>query len=175
MNKPCSGSPVRRAQAQPSAAKRSQAQPSAAQGGFAALEQVLDRRLVDQHTLASGAQLDHAAIKPLHGAVDLFAVFKHHGHLGLLLHLLLKVEGFRMRTLRDRRAIAHGMAQRVFSVHAIVASFGLGKVRTNQLPCAVKGALFGFAAAFFQGVQEECPRGGVLRGCKRNVPSFFAQ
>ncbi len=59
--------------------------------------EVLDGGFVDQHAVASHPHLHGALVVPLDKALQMFPVFQHNRHLGLLLHLLLEVEGFGVR------------------------------------------------------------------------------
>jgi hypothetical protein len=122
---------------------------SAVRVRFAGLVQVLDACLVDQHTIAPGAQLYDALVIPLDDAVDLLAVFEHHRHLGLLLHLFLEIECLGMRAFGCSVDVGnHRVGQRIFRVHGVAAALrGRRQMRSDELARSVERIVFSAGCA----------------------------
>ncbi len=70
---------------------------------FASFIEVFNARFVDERP-TSMSDLDRVAVVPLDVSFQLFSIFKHKAHQRLCLDLLLKIEGFRMRTLMTDRS-----------------------------------------------------------------------
>jgi len=115
----------------------------------AGLVEVLDRGLVNQDAGAAGAELHGASVVPLNDAVQLFSVLEDDGHLGLLLHLLLEVEGFGVGAFRGSVGIGdHGVRERIFGVHGIAAALYGRQGWTHQLAGSVEGVVLDAGCGF---------------------------
>jgi hypothetical protein len=115
---------------------------------FAGLVEIFDAGLIDHHAGASRTQLYDALVVPLDDAVKLLSVFKDDGHLGLLLHLLLKIEGLGVRTLGRSMAVGNqGVGERIFGVHGVTAALGRRKMGADQLARSVERIVFGACCA----------------------------
>ena len=77
---------------------------------LAGFEDVADAVFVDQHVgLAAATDLEAVSVVPLDRSVHFLAVLEDNDHGRARLHLLLEVEGFRMRLLCSVAALGHAL------------------------------------------------------------------
>ena len=108
------------------------------------LVEILDAGLVDECP-AGIADLHRISVVPLDASLNALAIFEHKHHRRVGLHLLLKIEAFRVRGVLPRggSVVSHlvGQHRRCLTTHRSASGCEtLWQRRTNQLPRPVSGA-----------------------------------